>query len=574
MLNSTVLFTDLPSLSTIDINAFLYITQSGSPYRIVASEFITGVNLNSLVTTSQLNSLLNFAVTGLIVPAQLNNYSGILINFIITGFITSDQLNNNVNFAVTGINYPHNYIGSGSPNGVVPAVSGSTYVDWFNGTQYNKISGIAANGWVIRKITQPNSFYIKIRNDGLFGRGTLTNPYDGSTFTRFDSIMQSIPTGSNIFIDTGIYPTEGYWFTGGTTVKSNWNISGLGIDKTIIKLVNVVSGQATQNIAISTDTYRGWSDNVTLQNFTVDCNINGQISSTGIVCGGIQLNGNNVMIQNVKIINWGTKTPNYECFALTVGGGQGLALQNNFAGAKILNCTVISGDTSIIPNGGTTLISLGGNFQSYNDISGYLISGLISGCVLDGTGQFSTNGMSVYGNNALACNNNIVNCTNGCYQDSWRNQNVVISNNLFDNVQHGIFYNFPVGQGPASLGTGIFINNIINMGKIATNDNALDAIRFGGSIAYSPYSFTNLLVSGNTIGFANSGSAPDPFYSSAGIIIDYIQSGLIINNIFNNFYSFNDSRFPYSGIFRTGHSQSIIFTGNIVKYPFNSGFNL
>lgn len=43
---------------------------------------------------------------------------------------------------------PTIYIGSGSPEGVVAAVSGSIYTDWFNRTFYQKVSGSNTIGWI------------------------------------------------------------------------------------------------------------------------------------------------------------------------------------------------------------------------------------------------------------------------------------------------------------------------------------------------------------------------------------------------------------------------------------------
>lgn len=42
------------------------------------------------------------------------------------------------------------FIGSGSPEGSIQAVSGSLYTDWYNQTFYMKISGNSSNayGWV------------------------------------------------------------------------------------------------------------------------------------------------------------------------------------------------------------------------------------------------------------------------------------------------------------------------------------------------------------------------------------------------------------------------------------------
>ncbi len=139
---------DLPSLSSVDSNSALYISQNGIPYQTPAINFITGLISGNFATVGQLNNVIVFITTGFITPTQLNTSSGVIITFTTTGFINPTQLNNAINFSQTGINSPHNYIGSGSPEGFIAALSGSIYTDWFNQTQYNKITGSGINGWV------------------------------------------------------------------------------------------------------------------------------------------------------------------------------------------------------------------------------------------------------------------------------------------------------------------------------------------------------------------------------------------------------------------------------------------
>jgi hypothetical protein len=49
---------------------------------------------------------------------------------------------------VTGSSGPQVLIGSGNPEGVVSAISGSLYTDWFNKAFYQKITGSSINGWI------------------------------------------------------------------------------------------------------------------------------------------------------------------------------------------------------------------------------------------------------------------------------------------------------------------------------------------------------------------------------------------------------------------------------------------
>jgi len=61
---------------------------------------------------------------------------------------TGSNLQNQIN-SLSGyfIGLPQLYIGSGSPEGIVSAISGSLYTDWFNVELYQKITGVSINGW-------------------------------------------------------------------------------------------------------------------------------------------------------------------------------------------------------------------------------------------------------------------------------------------------------------------------------------------------------------------------------------------------------------------------------------------
>lgn len=45
-------------------------------------------------------------------------------------------------------NTPQIYVGSGTPEGRVTAVSGSIYTDWYNRYFYQKVTGVGAFGWI------------------------------------------------------------------------------------------------------------------------------------------------------------------------------------------------------------------------------------------------------------------------------------------------------------------------------------------------------------------------------------------------------------------------------------------
>src|SRR5437870_5147557 len=93
-------------------------------------------------------------------------------------------------------------------------------------------------------------FWIAIRTDGYKGTGTEVDPYDGSSPTIFDALMNSFPPNTTIHLGPGIFQTQGYaaGVSGGWQPKPGQRIVGDGIDETTLKLVNA-SASATSVIS-------------------------------------------------------------------------------------------------------------------------------------------------------------------------------------------------------------------------------------------------------------------------------------------------------------------------------------
>lgn len=88
----------------------------------------------------------NLQTTGSTLYAYITNFSGVFNN-------SGVQLQSQINALKTATGYlasiaaPSLYIGSGSPEGVVSATSGSIYTDYFNVLLYQKITGVSIWGW-------------------------------------------------------------------------------------------------------------------------------------------------------------------------------------------------------------------------------------------------------------------------------------------------------------------------------------------------------------------------------------------------------------------------------------------
>src|SRR5258708_1140846 len=81
--------------------------------------------------------------------------------------------------------------------------------------------------------------WVAVRTDGISGSGTQSDPYDGSTSTKFDALMDGFAANTAIFLGPGTFETKGHGdgVSGGWQAKSGQRIMGSGIDVTILKIV-------------------------------------------------------------------------------------------------------------------------------------------------------------------------------------------------------------------------------------------------------------------------------------------------------------------------------------------------
>ena len=85
------------------------------------------------------------------------------------------------------------------------------------------------------------SVWVAARTDGLAGAGTLSDPYDGSTVAKFDTLLNSFSSNTCVHLGPGEFQTAGYYDgISGTywQAKPGMRIVGSGIDVTTIKVVN------------------------------------------------------------------------------------------------------------------------------------------------------------------------------------------------------------------------------------------------------------------------------------------------------------------------------------------------
>src|SRR5262245_16147433 len=78
-----------------------------------------------------------------------------------------------------------------------------------------------------------NEFWV-CNTTNTANRGTLSDPYDGSTRAKFDSIMANLPAGCTVHILAGTYQTHGNGAGVDGYHLRGQKVLGSGIDVTII----------------------------------------------------------------------------------------------------------------------------------------------------------------------------------------------------------------------------------------------------------------------------------------------------------------------------------------------------
>ncbi len=149
------------------------------------------------------------------------------------------------------------------------------------------------------------STWIAFRTDGLPGSGTLDDPYNGSTATQFDTVVNGIAANSTIHVLAGTFQTRGNlaW-----TLKSGQKFRGSGIAVTTLQLVNAATDATVVSSASGSE--------MEVSDLTLDCNY----VSGALTFGGVQLYGSKNSIRRVKVINAAGQHLNFICYAITIGG--------------------------------------------------------------------------------------------------------------------------------------------------------------------------------------------------------------------------------------------------------------
>ncbi|MCI0748447.1 MAG: hypothetical protein L0Y58_23825 [Verrucomicrobia subdivision 3 bacterium] len=304
------------------------------------------------------------------------------------------------------------------------------------------------------------NIYVANRADGIGGSGTISDPYDGSTQAKFDTVMRNLPSTPpvRVHLGPGTFQTQGYYDGAasgyGWQPKAGMKIIGSGVDVTTLQLVNNLSAN-NHYFAVGHPLASGGQpvslDFCEVSDLTIDCNLANQ--SNTVACGAVRLMGNHVRIRRVKAKNWGNK------ISANLGYVFAVIVSDPATGASLINCG-IEDCMAVLPGTATTgemlIFHAGGKeHDATNTLEGFGTAPFIRNCFVDcdSTGALG-NGTDYRAKfralSMTSCKGGIVEGNQihntwygGPYLTKWSVRDMVVRNNVYKNVVSAPYLNLP-----------------------------------------------------------------------------------------------------------------------------------
>jgi len=282
--------------------------------------------------------------------------------------------------------------------------------------------------------------WIGIRRDNSAGKGTQSDPYDGSTQAKFDAWMTSIQPNNAIHLGPGTFVTQGI------VPKSGWRL--YLTSKTTLRL-DVIASIPGQKWAIFGAGSPNSVGDVWIEGGIWDCNLQNQkipLAAQAIAFAG---GGGNITVKNITVINWGSTLAGAECFVVGVFN---VGRTGKIAKNIVLDGIEVTQPAPLNHRASASLIGAHGqdpvNTKALSN--GWLENVEIKNCyihdidipVMTGSIQMGSwcHGVHIHHNRFenLGPKNDTV---FGCYLDTGASENVLVEKNIFSGVVHGIFAN-------------------------------------------------------------------------------------------------------------------------------------
>jgi hypothetical protein len=282
------------------------------------------------------------------------------------------------------------------------------------------IAGFAP--WIAPAVSA-SEIWISCRADGIAGTGRRASPFDGGTAAKLDALLPTIPPRSQIHFGAGTFLTTGI------QVKDGWRISGLGKDRTTLKLVDGYLTRDTpgrQRSVIFEYDFQGFLHYFELQDLSIDCNRERQPAFQESL-RGYSLDAWIIAAKSAKITNVRAR-------GTWANPGEGFPCRVYHDGSRDPADRIeIYGCENIRPLGYLTAISV-------FDQAGGLVGGFIRHCTVtehNGGAAFGAGGWRHFS----VDHNRIRNVQTGITIDTHDYVDVDISRNHFHNCMRGILCN-------------------------------------------------------------------------------------------------------------------------------------
>lgn len=253
--------------------------------------------------------------------------------------------------------------------------------------------------------------------DGLGGRGTATDPFDGGTQPKLDAIMRSFPEGSDITLLEGDFLTTGsfsYNETQGWYIKDGSRLRGIKGKTTLRRIA--FPAEAKEHGLLQMSMYG--KGNVEISDLILDENGHNLNAPSDSCSFAARLYGDNCTLRNIEAVNGWGKEP-HEAFVLSIcARNNGSAWENNI-NALIDGCRV----GSFRGTYGIGIGLLGGADGHTGSVQGIVSNNTVTGFIA--TAAFGVGSNTVFdGNTTFDCQQSYYNDTGVCTNAVIRNGQV------------------------------------------------------------------------------------------------------------------------------------------------------
>jgi hypothetical protein len=330
--------------------------------------------------------------------------------------------------------------------------------------------------------------------------GSSNAPFYAGNAAAFTALLLTNTPNCTFHYAPGTYQTLGYYWRVRSTANKGCKHFGAGIDKTVIQLVGAGFGPEGCIFGADSDALM---DGFEVHDLTLDCNAvhNARYTNGFSSCTAVNVGGNDILIDGVKVIGFGTGNGKIECFAVYVGpqlvppsgrtNFQNIVVQHCIftapapTNAMAVGCCTVMGATGLALSNAAIRFCCVSNVASYFPGTHCFYAPLVENCVADSEYYIEP----------------------GWLDEAHRDW--IVRSNVFLKVTRGIYIGFGAGRRIRSL--------TVEGNQFVLASPPAAAFSFGGPLPSQGEGFDWLVLRNNTV-IATNGTSPDTVGFSLGRI--------------------------------------------------------